>query len=89
MYSYDRSSAVLQVYNSVRRREQTENEACGLLPDPRPRVLDPLLIGELRQGGARKYYLIDQFDLTAAEQYLADEFAVKPEDTTCSANPEV
>jgi hypothetical protein len=60
-----------------------------LLPDPRPRVLDPLLIGELSQGRARKYYLVDQFDLTAAEQYLADEFAVKPEDTTCSPNPEV
>ena len=51
-----------------------------LLPDPRPRVLDPLLIGELRQGRARRYYLIHQFDLTEAEQYLADEFAVKPDD---------
>jgi hypothetical protein len=47
-----------------------------LLPDPSPRVLDPLLIGELQQDGVRKYYLIDQFDLTEAEQYLADEFAV-------------
>jgi hypothetical protein len=45
-----------------------------LLPDPSPRILDPLLIGELQQDGVRKYYLIDQFDLTAAEQYLADEF---------------
>ena len=50
-----------------------------LLPDPRPRNLDPLLIGELKQGRARKYYLIHQFDLTEAEQYLADEFATKPE----------
>ena len=48
-----------------------------LLSDPRPRILDPLLIGELKQGRARKYYLIHQFDLTDAEQYLADEFAVK------------
>jgi hypothetical protein len=50
-----------------------------LLPDPRPRILDPLLIGELKQGRGRKYYLIDQFDLTEAEQYLADEFAAKPD----------
>ena len=49
-----------------------------LLPDPRPRVLDPLLIGELKQGRGRKYYLIHQFDLTEAERYLADEFATKP-----------
>ena len=47
------------------------------LPDPRPRVLDPLLIGELKQSRASKYYLIHQFDLTEAEQYLADEFAIK------------
>jgi hypothetical protein len=47
-----------------------------LLPDPSPRVLDPLLVGELQQDGVRKYYLIDQFDLTEAEQYLADEFAI-------------
>jgi hypothetical protein len=47
-----------------------------LLPDPSPRVLDPLLIGELQQDIVRKYYLIDQFDLTEAEQYLADEFAI-------------
>jgi hypothetical protein len=49
-----------------------------LLPDPSPRILDPLLIGELQQDCGRKYYLIDQFDLTEAEQYLADEFAVCP-----------
>jgi hypothetical protein len=59
------------------------------LPDPRPRVLDPLLIGELWQGRARRYYLIHQFDLTEAEQYLADEFAVKPDDTPCSPKPEI
>jgi hypothetical protein len=49
-----------------------------LLPDPRPRVLDPLLIGELKQGRGRKFYMIHQFDLTGAEQYLADEFATTP-----------
>ncbi len=49
-----------------------------LLPDPSPRILDPLLIGELQQDCGRKYYLIDQFDLTESEQYLADEFAVCP-----------
>jgi hypothetical protein len=48
-----------------------------LLPDPRPRVLDPLLVGELKQSHASKYYLIHQFDLTGAEQYLASEFAIK------------
>jgi hypothetical protein len=42
--------------------------------------LDPLLVGELSQGRSRKFYLIDQFDLTEAEQYLADEFAVKSEE---------
>jgi hypothetical protein len=52
-----------------------------LLPDPRPRALDPLLIGEIKQGRACKYYLIHQFDLTQAEQYLADEFATKPDET--------
>ena len=50
-----------------------------LLSDPRPRVLDPLLVGELKQSGASKYYLIHQFDLTEAEQYLADEFATTPD----------
>jgi hypothetical protein len=52
-----------------------------LLLDPRPRALDPLLVGELKQGRCRKFFLIDQFDLTEAEQYLADEFAIKPDDT--------
>ncbi len=50
-----------------------------LLPDPRPRALDPLLIGEIEQGRSRKFFLIDQFDLTEAERYLADEFAFKPD----------
>ncbi len=51
-----------------------------LLPDPTPRVLDPLLIGELKQGRGRKFYVIYQFDLTEAEQYLSDEFATKPDE---------
>jgi hypothetical protein len=48
-----------------------------MLPDPRPRALDPLLIGELKQGRRRQFFLIHQFDLTKAEQYLADEFATR------------
>ena len=48
-----------------------------LLPDPAPGGLDPLLVGELKGSGGRKYFVIDQFDLTAAEQYLIDEFALK------------
>jgi hypothetical protein len=52
-----------------------------LLPDPSPRVLDPLLIGELKQGRGRKFYMIHQFDLTEAERYLADEFATEPDGT--------
>ena len=46
-----------------------------LLPDPAPRALDPLLVGELKQGEHCKFFVIHQFDLTEAEQYLADEFA--------------
>ena len=52
-----------------------------LLLDPKPTALDPLLIGELQQCRGRKYYLIHQFDLTETEQYLADEFATKPDGT--------
>ena len=51
-----------------------------LLRDPTPRGLDPLLIGELKQGRRYQFFLIDQFDLTEAEQYLADEFATKQDD---------
>jgi hypothetical protein len=57
--------------------DQQHRWKSALLPDPRPRVLDPLLIGELKQGQERKFYLIHQFDLTGAEQYLADELATK------------
>jgi hypothetical protein len=62
------------LYLIVDQQRRWESE---LLPDPRPRILDPLLVGEFRQGHGYKYYLIDQFDLTEAEQYLADEFAVR------------
>ena len=55
--------------------DQQHRWKSSLLPDPRPRALDPLLIGEVKQGHARKFFLLDQFDLTPAEQYLADEFA--------------
>jgi hypothetical protein len=51
----------------------------AFLPDPRPRALDPLLIGEVKRGYCWKFFLIHQFDLTEAEQYLADEFSTKPE----------
>ena len=57
--------------------DQQHRWKSALLPDPRPRALDPLLIGELKRGRCRKFFLIHQFDLTGAEQYLADEFASK------------
>jgi hypothetical protein len=57
--------------------DQQNRWKSALLTDPRPRALDPLLIGELKQGDKRKYFVIDQFDLTEAEQYLTDEFAAK------------
>ena len=50
-----------------------------VLPDPAPRALDPLLVGEVKQAGKSRFFVIHQFDLTEAEQYLADEFSVKPE----------
>lgn len=58
--------------------DQEHRWKSAFLPDPRPRALDPLLIGELRQGRRHQFFLIDQFDLTEAEQYLSDEFATKP-----------
>ncbi|MBV9873470.1 MAG: hypothetical protein JO025_01965 [Verrucomicrobia bacterium] len=45
------------------------------LPDPAQQALDPLLIGEMAGDASRRLFLLDQFDLTMAEQYLADEFA--------------
>jgi hypothetical protein len=57
--------------------DQQKRWQSTLLRDPVPRALDPLLIGELKHGKRRRFFLLDQFDLTAAEQYLADEFATK------------
>ena len=57
--------------------DQQQRWQSTVLKDPVPRALDPLLIGELKYGGRRRFFLLDQFDLTAAEQYLADEFATK------------
>ena len=57
--------------------DQQKRWQSTLLRDPVPRALDPLLIGELKKGNRRRFFLLDQFDLTAAEQYLADEFATK------------
>ncbi|MBV8812960.1 MAG: hypothetical protein JO271_00595 [Verrucomicrobia bacterium] len=57
--------------------DQQKRWKSELIRDPVPRALDPLLIGELKHGSRRRFFLIDQFDLTAAEQYLADEFATK------------
>jgi hypothetical protein len=57
--------------------DQQKRWKSELLRDPVPRALDPLLIGELKRGGRRRFFLLDQFDLTKAEQYLADEFATK------------
>jgi hypothetical protein len=48
-----------------------------LLPDPAPRSLDPLLVGEVSLVGKSEFFMIHQFELTEAERYLADEFAVK------------
>jgi len=62
------------LYLIVDQQNRWQNE---LLPDPGPRGSDPLLIGEVNQSGTLKYFLIHQFDLTEAEQYLADEFAIK------------
>lgn len=57
--------------------DQQKRWQSTVLRDPVPRALDPLLIGELRKGDRRRFFLLDQFNLTAAEQYLADEFATK------------
>jgi hypothetical protein len=57
--------------------DQQKRWQSTLLRDPVPHALDPLLIGELKKGSRRRFFLLDQFDLTAAEQYLADEFATK------------
>ena len=61
--------------------DQQKRWKSALLPAPGPRALDPLLIGELKQGRRSKFFLIHQFDLTEAEQYLTDEFANNPDGT--------
>ncbi|MBV8274038.1 MAG: hypothetical protein JO170_02100 [Verrucomicrobia bacterium] len=60
--------------------DQQHRWSSTILPDLRPDPLDPLLIAELVQESRRKFFLIDQFDLTAAEQYLADEFSTEKDD---------
>jgi hypothetical protein len=57
--------------------DQQNRWKSDILPDPAARALDPLLVGEIKRGGTARYFVIDQFDLTEAEAYLADEFAVK------------
>jgi hypothetical protein len=51
-----------------------------LLPLPASALLDPLLIGEKRGRFRSCYFLIDQFDLTKAEDYLIAEFLINPEE---------
>ncbi|MBV8142999.1 MAG: hypothetical protein JOZ60_13255, partial [Verrucomicrobia bacterium] len=67
--------------------DQQHRWKSALLPDPRPRALDPLLIGELKRGRCRKFILLHQFDLTEAEQYLADEFAIKADGNYAAIDP--
>lgn len=59
--------------------DQQHRWKSAFLPDPSPRALDPLLIGELKLDQQRKFFVVDQFELTAAEQYLTDEFATIPD----------
>jgi hypothetical protein len=59
--------------------DQQHRWKSALMPDPSPRALDPLLIGELKRGQQREFYVVDQFELTAAETYLIDEFATVPD----------
>jgi hypothetical protein len=59
--------------------DQQHRWKSALLPDPIPRGLDPLLIGELRRGQQAEFFVVDQFELTAAERYLTDEFATVPD----------
>ena len=63
--------------------DQQHRWKSALLPDPRPRTLDPLLIGEVKRGRCRKFFLVHQFELTEAEQYLAEEFATHADEALC------
>lgn len=58
--------------------DQQERWQSALLPVPASVLLDPLLVGEKREGFRSRYYLIDQFELTLAEDYLASEFLSDP-----------
>jgi hypothetical protein len=58
--------------------DQEKRWQSQLLRDPVPRALDPLLVGGIVRDGHPQFFLLDQFDLTVAEQYLADEFATSP-----------
>ena len=66
--------------------DQEHRWKSAFLADPKPRALDPLLVGELKQGRRRKFFVIHQFDLSEAEQYLADEFVTKL-DGDCASPP--
>jgi hypothetical protein len=59
--------------------DQQERWESAVLPEPSARALDPLLIGELKQDHQRKWFVLDQFELTAAEQYLTNAFAATRE----------
>jgi hypothetical protein len=72
----ERARAAQTQFDNVYLIVDQENRwESALLPDPSPRALDPLLIGELKRGQEKQFFLIDQFELTAAEQYLTEEFA--------------
>jgi hypothetical protein len=65
------------LYLVVDQRNRWKSE---LLPVPASALLDPLLIGEKRERSRSSYFLIDQFDLTKAEDYLIAEFLINPEE---------
>ena len=66
--------------------DQEHRWKSAFLADPKPRALDPLLVGELKQCRRCKFFVIHQFDLSEAEQYLADEFVTKL-DGDCASPP--
>jgi hypothetical protein len=75
-----------QLYLVVDQQTRWESD---LLPVPTSALLDPLLIGERREQFRSRYYLIDQFELTQAEDYLRAEFLTEPHTPGCpgSASP--
>jgi hypothetical protein len=66
-----------QLYLVVDQQQRWQSE---LLPVPASVLLDPLLVGEKREHFRSRYYLIDQFELSRAEDYLASEFAHEPQE---------